>query len=194
MCGSFSRRHLLFAASIVAASTIVTSCQGHTPAFSSGPTQSVIAGHHNGESGKHSRQNFHFVTVSKAPNGDLVVLAGDGTFGSSEVEGRGIFTHFTPVGSPPFPIVAAGSWEANRVVSFSPVGTYGTITAGILVMSITLHTDSQEIPATLTVICNVGPGGLQTGEEGGTKLEVSGTTFTQFNGLTAFSNADREED
>jgi hypothetical protein len=136
------------------------------------------------------------VTNGQAPNGLRIVFDGNGSFGSSEVTGAGVYTQFTASGSPPFPITSAGTWEAKRFVSFSRVGDYGVLTSGILVMKVRLHQtipSSQEIPATVTVICNIPPAGLSTGEEEGINVQVSGTTYTQLNGNTIFSTASLED-
>jgi hypothetical protein len=110
----------------------------------------------------------------------------------SSVRGNGSFVHFSPVGSPPFPIVASGKWRATEFVSFESFGTYGSLEAGILEMMISLRPappGSGKISAMCKVVCNVGPGALSTGLEEGVTIELPGLEFEPFSpalGLTAF--------
>src|SRR2546427_1893225 len=70
---------------------------------------------------------YHFVVVSKTSTTppDLVALEGNGHVTHSKATGGGVFTHFVPTGSPPFPIRGAGTWKPERVVNFGLIGSYG---------------------------------------------------------------------
>lgn len=136
---------------------------------------------------------FRVVSVSHSTtSSDLVAFNGNGKFGTSWVRGNGAFVHFSPVGSPPFPIVATGKWRAKEFVSFESFGTYGALEAGILEMMINLlpaPAGSGKISAMCKVVCNVGPGALSTGQEEGVTLELPGLEFEPLSpalGLTIF--------
>ncbi len=143
-----------------------------------------------------NQTNFHFVAVSIADPTDLVILNGDGKFGPSNVNGGGSFTHFNPTGFPPFPIVASGTWKARRLVSFTPVGTYGADESGTLVIDVDLIPASGiKIPGTITVNCNIPPGGLSTGSPEGVTLVVDGLTFVPTGtGATVFTTGNEHKD
>jgi hypothetical protein len=134
---------------------------------------------------------FRCVVVSHSTtSSDLVAFNGNGAFDASSVGGRGAFVHWSPVGSPPFPIVATGRWRAKEFVSFESFGMYGALEAGILEMMITLlPAGSSKISAMCKVVCNIGPGALSTGEEEGVTLELPGLEFEPLSpavGLTIF--------
>jgi hypothetical protein len=133
---------------------------------------------------------FSFVVVNTQVGGtDQLILNGNGTFSSEEVQGGGSFTHFSPTGEPPSPIVDSGTWRAKRFISFTPVGTYGAHGAGILQMDVDLIPDlGSPIPGTLEVVCNIAAGGLATGKEEGVTLTLAEGTFEPMGaGLTVFS-------
>jgi len=136
---------------------------------------------------------FRFVVVSKLTSGpDLVAINGNGKFGASGIRGNGAFTHFIPGGTPPFPIVATGFFRATKLISFESIGTYGVLEAGILEMEASVRVtapDPAKVPATLTVVCNIGPGGLFTPHHEGVTIEVEGFKFEPLEpelGLTIF--------
>ncbi len=135
--------------------------------------------------------DFAFVVVDRQVGGsDLLILNGNGTISSDDIEGGGSFTHFRPGGRPPFPVVASGTWEATRLISFTPIGTYGAHAAGILEMQVRLiPSGGSPVPATMRMVCNIGAGGLQTGEGEGVTLRVrSGSVFEPMDaGVTVFS-------
>lgn len=123
---------------------------------------------------------------------DVLIMNGSGSFNSASVQGEGSFTHFEIVGGPGLPPIRGfGTWKAGRVISWEPIGVWGAYAAGILIMEVTLHpTDGDPIAGTLKVVCNIPPGGLDTGEleaitltlPGGVKfgpanVGVSTTTF-----------------
>lgn len=132
--------------------------------------------------------NFSFTVVSAAAGADRIILTGDGAFNSAQVVGNGTFLHFL-AGAPPATIVGQGTWKARRLTSFTLTGTYGVGVSGVLVMEVDLVPNGGGvIPATMTVVCNIGPGGLNTGLVEGVKLEIlAGPTFNQNIGNTFFS-------
>jgi hypothetical protein len=141
---------------------------------------------------------FNFTAISRAGTIGSVVhavnMAGSGTIEDDDVEGGGHFQHYDLASAPPRTIIAAGAWRARRLVSFDPIGTWGVITAGVLVARIQLR---QTIPspavvaATLEVVCNVGSAGLDTGQPEGFTLTVPGAPFGAFvpieAGITVFT-------
>ncbi len=141
---------------------------------------------------------FNFTAISQAGTIGSVVhavnMAGSGTIEKDDVEGGGHFQHYDLASAPPRTIIAAGAWKAKRLVSFDPIGTWGVITAGVLVTQIELR---QTIPsravvaATLKVVCNVGSGGFETGQPEGFTLTVPGAPFGAFvpigAGITVFT-------
>jgi hypothetical protein len=137
---------------------------------------------------------YHFVVVSRKPGTppDLVALEGNGGVTPSEATGGGVFTHFVPTGSPPFPIKAAGTWRPKKVNDFHLIGTYGTLAAGILDMQVNLVRETPSravIPAHVKVVCNLGPAGLSNaGLDEGVYLDVDGLSFEPFGfGVTVFT-------
>ncbi len=136
-----------------------------------------------------SQRGFMFLAVSAAGTGagqHLVAMGGRGVFDpargpSSPVEGGGSFFHFQPAASPPFPLVASGTWKARLLVSFREIGTYGGAASGIgqFVIDIQRLQPSSALirGAVLTIFCNIGPGGHQTGEIEGYTLSIPGTDF-----------------
>ncbi len=141
---------------------------------------------------------FNFTAISQARTIGGVVnaanMAGYGTIEEDEVKGGGHFQHYDSASPPPRTILGAGAWHAKRLVSFDPIGTWGVITAGVLIMQIELrHTiPSREVhPATLKVVCNVGSGGFETGQAEGFTLTVPGAPHGPFvptgAGITVFT-------
>src|SRR5438105_5633975 len=126
---------------------------------------------------------YHFVVVSKTSTTppDLVALEGDGQVTHSKATGGGVFTHFVPTGSPPFPIRGAGTWKPKRVLNFGLIGTYGTLAAGILEMDVDLVREIPSravIPAHMKIVCNLGPANLaNVGLDEGVYLDVAGLSF-----------------
>lgn len=140
---------------------------------------------------------FNFVSFSQAPAVGTIVprvgMTGSGTFDAAggEVEGRGTFTVFNNSSTVPIPkpIILSGRWVARKFVSYTntnssgvPFGSYGHIQSGILVMGIDLRLDSGTVisGATLTIICNIGAAGADTGQPEGYKLTIPGTPFGEF--------------
>ncbi len=129
-----------------------------------------------------AQRGFHFVATAVIGSTDLVIMDGSGHFdvADGEVQGGGGFTHVdTTATTTPLPIKASGTWHAERIMTYTEVGTYGSFAAGTLVVGIVLVTlDGTDIPATLTVVCNISPAGLDTGAKEGITLSVHGSTFT----------------
>ncbi len=134
----------------------------------------------------------------------VIAMSGSGRIEEGQVEAGGFFTHFNSAKAPRATendIFGAGTWEAKRLRSFSTIGAFGTIVAGIAVIDIRLMSDfpsQQEVAATLRVVCNIGAPGIQTGEPEGFVLSVPGLlTFRPFSppvGITAFTRRLRRED
>ncbi len=129
-----------------------------------------------------AQRGFHFVDTAVIGSTDLVIMDGSGHFdvADGEVSGGGSFTHIDITATTtPLPIKASGTWHAEKVMSYSEVGTYGSFAAGTLMISIVLVLpDGTTIPATLKVVCNISPAGLDTGTKEGITLSVHGDTFT----------------
>lgn len=136
-----------------------------------------------------SQRAFVFLAVSAAGTGagqHLIAMGGRGVFdpargASSPVDGGGSFFHFQPAATPPFPLVGSGTWKARLLVNYRELGTYGGAAAGVgqFVVDIQRLRPSPAIfrGAILTVYCNLGPAGLQTGEVEGYTLSIPGTDF-----------------
>ena len=157
------------------------------PVVASGLTSPAWADDEEGDT------RFRFTVVSALTTGpDLIAINGNGSFGTSSIRGGGAFTHFVPEGSPPFPIVAAGFWSTRELLSFESFGTYGTLESGILEMTIVFRVTIPgpgKVPVTAKVACNVGPGGLSTGEPEGVTLTGSDFEFEPLEpelGITIF--------
>lgn len=133
------------------------------------------------ESGR--RVGFRFVSNSRtATVGGVRYLAqfnGDGKITDSEVEGGGNFNVIVDTSPVPKTIVASGTWKAKSLTSFTLIGTYGAIAAGILQMKVHLVPDAgPEVEATLRVACDIVAAGLDSGEVEGFVLDIPGTQFT----------------
>jgi hypothetical protein len=150
-----------------------------------------------------AQTTFTFAVASQAKAGTTVhrvFLNGNGKFSKAQVKGGGKFTHFIVAATPPFPIVDQGAWKARRLLSFTPTKppTYGAHAAGILQMKVDLIPDGKpKIKGVIMeVACNIGAGGLQTGEDEGVTLDkLDGLTFVPFGqGITFFSPGADDDD
>jgi len=137
-------------------------------------------------------------------------MNGDGTVTPSEVEGGGSYAHIDNATAIPKTIFASGTWETKRLLNFNLLGTYGVLAAGLVEMEIRLVQlipSRKVIPATLMVVCNLGPAGLATpGKEEGFYLTIPGTPFVEGgaggpfepfdppSGLSIFTTSEKEED
>lgn len=129
---------------------------------------------------------FWAVSATGAPQ-HTVVMGGSGRFDPSKgpasaVTGGGNFFHFQPAASPPFPIVASGTWKPRLLTSYREIGTYAGVAAGIADFVIDIQrirpSRAKFVGAVLHFVCNIGPGGLQTGEIEGYTLSIPGTDFS----------------
>ena len=145
---------------------------------------------------------FHFVSQSADPAagtaGHSFFMTGTGKFNHQYVTGGGFYNHFDNATG----LLATGKWRAERLVSYEQVENpnipLGFVIAGILVAEVRLFPEGgppNGVPATLKVVCNVGPVGAFTGLPEGYFLDVAGLSFepatfpdTGFPvGVTAFS-------
>jgi hypothetical protein len=146
-----------------------------------------------GEDAEAGDRRVRFVVVSKLTTGpDMVATNGNGIFGDDWIRLGGAFTHFIPEGTPPFPIAATGFFRATKFLSFESIGMYGVLEAGILRFEALARITAPEparVPATIQVVCNIGPGGLSTGEHEGVTISGEGFEFVPLEpelGLTIF--------
>lgn len=141
--------------------------------------------------------NAHFLALSTAGVVDgvhhVIAMSGDGFVTPGQAVANGSFVHFNndPALPAPKPILGTGTWKARRLDSFDTIGSWGVFVAGTLRADIRLVPEGGgNVPAFLTVNCNLGPAGLFTGLDEGFFLEVDGLTFVPFVpplGLTVFS-------
>ena len=151
-------------------------------------------------SGTHGRIGFHFLVLDQisATAPDRLILQGNGSFNKNRASGGGTFDHFLAGTGPPATLVAAGTWKAEDVVSWTPGTTHGVYQGGILVIHATVKPIGQ--PAIKNVMiqidCNLGPAGFSTGKtEGVVATFPGGPVFTPTpagptvpnTGLTVFS-------
>ncbi len=138
---------------------------------------------------------YRFVAVSHAdPTEDgaipRFIMTGSGTFTAErgEVQGGGNYVRDNAADAVPRPVLDFGTWVPTDIVSFVlvPDGTFGRITAGILVLRIRLFSDVDESvsTATLRLICNIGDAGITTGETEGFRLTIDDTSFGEFKPLS----------
>jgi hypothetical protein len=123
-------------------------------------------------------------TQTSSPKMPRIGMQGAGTFWPTarRVNGGGSYTLFDNAATTPKPLLATGRWKARKFVSYTTMGlaSYGTIQPGILVM--TADVDRIGKGLTITVVCNVGPAALLTGEEEGWDLD--GTPYGKFEPLS----------
>ncbi len=129
------------------------------------------------------RVGFRFVSNSRTATVEgvryLAQFNGNGKITSSEVEGGGRFNLVIDTSPVPKKIVASGTWKAKSLRSFTLIGTYGALAAGILEMKVNLVPDrGPKVEATLRVVCDLAAAGLDAGEEEGFVLDIPGTQFT----------------
>ena len=145
--------------------------------------------------------NLHFAALSTAASPGakgVVLMAGDGMFTSSHVQGHGIYEHIDPTTPKPNAILHAGTWMTTSLVSFTSIGIYGLQASGILTMKVDLVQEIPSpavMPATLTVVCNIPFAPLITGRDEGFSLEAPFGLFepeTPTVGITIFSTVDEE--
>lgn len=173
---------------------IGTAVLAGAPLLGVGATPAMADDHGEGGTG------FFFSAVSGAGSpSQQLIMQGCGRF--DEVPGRssgnGFFTYFDgSVAGTPKKVNASGFWEAQRVVSFHSIGSFGVQLAGIMVAEVTFL---KQIPQpqvihdlTLTVVCNLAPAGLfNPGEEEGFQIEVFGQSFKPLSPTNGISGFDR---
>jgi hypothetical protein len=148
-----------------------------------------------------SHMNLHFAAVSTAASAGtkgVLLMAGDGRFGSSNIQAHGIFQHIDTTTPKPNTILNAGTWKATSLVSFTSIGTYGVQASGILTLKVDLVQDipsSAVMPATLTVVCNIPFAPLMTGKPEGFTLDAPFGSFEPQMptvGITIFSTVNEQ--
>ncbi len=133
-----------------------------------------------------------FSQAAAAEDGTIprVGMQGKGRFtpDRGEVQGGGNYVRDDAAQAVPRTVLDFGTWLATDIVSFDlvPDGTFGRITAGILVLRIRMFSDvdGSVSTATLRLICNIGDAGITTGETEGFVLNIDGTPFGDFRPLT----------
>ena len=142
-------------------------------------------------------RGYYFQSLSAGPTvGSVVhrmIMGGCGSVSADEVSGGGTFLHFDNATAVPRTILGTGTWRARKLTAFDVIGTYGELVAGIMEADVRLRPVSGgSVPASLKVVCNIGPAGLiNTGEHEGFILTVGGLTFEPLSpevGLTVFTN------
>jgi len=109
----------------------------------------------------------------------LAQFNGNGKITHSKVVGGGRFNIIIDTSPVPKTIVASGTWKAKSLRSFSLIGTYGALAAGILEMNVDLVPDQgPAVEATLRIVCDLAAAGLDAGEEEGFVLDIPGTQFS----------------
>jgi hypothetical protein len=146
---------------------------------------------------------YHFLVLNASGATDRLIIQGDGSFNGTRADGGGTFDHFQATGSPPFPLVATGTWKATDVVSFNALTpTHGVYEGGTLVMHATFFPQGQApiTNVTIEVDCNLGPAGVSTGKPEGVVVTFPGPHPVVFaptsptTGVTIFTLAQHEED
>jgi len=136
-------------------------------------------------SGGSGLRTYAFVSFSRAPASGTIAqpqigMQGEGVFkpDAHYVHGGGTFVFFDNATATPKPLIVAGSWTPTKFLSYDTKGlaSYGNIQPAILEMLADLEGIGSGLP--LTIICNVGPAGLSTGQPEGWKL--SGTPYGTF--------------
>jgi hypothetical protein len=125
------------------------------------------------------RVGFNLAAASKMGT-ERVLMAGDGLMTASEATGGGTFVHFSVSTGVPV-VIATGVWKANRLRSFSTVGSpLGLATAGIADIDVDLiPANNERVAGRLQIFCDLPGPGRNTGEDEGFVLTVEGKTFTQ---------------
>lgn len=135
-------------------------------------------------------RGFTFLCLSvagTAPSQHILAMGGSGQFDpsrgpASPVTGGGSFFHFRPAASPPFPLVASGTWKPRLLTSYRELGTYAGVAGGVGEFVIDIQrlrpSPASLRGAVLRIFCNLGPGGIQTGETEGYTLSIPGTDFS----------------
>lgn len=101
--------------------------------------------------------------LGTAANGDMVAITGDAEFAVNpkSAEGSGTFTHMASDGT----VRGGGTWTATGLLDYQSYGcgvVLGTtippnFCGGKVRLRVTLTTPAGTLPATMTVICIIGP-------------------------------------
>ncbi len=96
----------------------------------------------------------------------------------------------------PKPLLAYGTWQADKLVSLKMLGTYGAWASGTIVMDVTLFPAGGEpVSAQLTINCNIPPAGQMTGLLEGFYLTMGDVSFEPNGaGLTVFTTMEPRAD
>jgi hypothetical protein len=102
----------------------------------------------------------------RAPNGDRVVVTGDGSFSlhPKSVQASGEFSHLDPAGN----VLGGGTWAATELLSFNFYGCRfipaegvdlgdDNLCGGAVKMRVVLDTPTGQANGIMTVFCIVGP-------------------------------------
>ncbi len=141
-----------------------------------------------------TQRGFHFDSQTGTPTtsmkkAQILIMVGTGTFepNGGAAQGGGDFEIFDNTTSVPKTILSSGTWNAVSLVSWTELGTYGVFASGTAVMNIVLTlAGGVHISATLTVVCNIGAAGLNTGMEEGIYVTIGSTSYNPVAGLTIF--------
>ncbi len=153
-----------------------------------------------GASQPDAQRGFHFDSQAGTPTTSttktqILIMVGTGTFevGGGDVEGGGVFQIIDNTTSVPKTILSFGTWQAESLVSYSEVGTYGAYASGTAVMSIVLTlSNGSHLSAMLTIVCNIGAAGLKTGMAEGIYVVIGSTSYNPVAGLTIFDTFGQE--
>ena len=150
-----------------------------------GLTSQALAGEH--EDRLKAGIDFHVVALANADDGGVphvFILSGNGAFNDRHITGGGSFLDVDPSSGVPATIFSSGTWRTTRLISFTENvdrnNPYGGILSGIAVMEVLLFPDdgaATGVPATVTIACNVGFAGLQTGLPEGFFIEAPSTSI-----------------
>jgi hypothetical protein len=125
--------------------------------------------------------NFACLSYSTVnPTGEQLIMAGHGTFSPSdaEVTGGGCYNVVNTGAPRPNPLLESGSWQATKLVSWTPIGNYGSTLAGTLVLMVQLSpVGGPAYMATLKVVCNIPFVPFLTGQPEGITLTTPTVTF-----------------
>jgi hypothetical protein len=130
--------------------------------------------------------------IAKAPRGDTIEVAGQGTLSvhPKSVTGGGTFIHKGATGN----VIAAGTWTATKLLSFKSYGTSGLATlpagasAGKALIRVRLSAGPMTFKGTLWVFCELPDVPIPAGFHEGIRLSIAGTVNfnKQVSGNTLF--------
>ncbi|HXF36900.1 MAG TPA: hypothetical protein VNO17_06940 [Actinomycetota bacterium] len=143
---------------------------------------------------------FRFRFVALATAGDIegvqhrLIIHGNGRFDDSSIRGFGTWAHINLADPDPATnVLASGKWRPTNLVRFDLEGIYAEVlAAGVLETEVFLKRVFPEpgtFEGTLTVVCDIPPGGLDAPGNAGIVLSIDGAPvgpFTQLAGLTIF--------